>query len=427
MLHYLAMIAACAFVQLPSDLVRGRRSIVNDNSRICQSTTQVLADSGTSSGSGSRNASETLKDAISTLYSNEHLLDVIRLHQTYESQIIAESSNSEIPGVGSSYGVSLQDLIENTIRQQQPTIKKETIPPMLLDKMGSIRAIASDVDGTLVSSSTMKIHPRTHLAIKRAIQDPKLLFFPATGRSRKGTMYALGPEVEELMTKFRVPGVYLQGLYCVDGHGNVLQESKLSYEATAVAEEVAMSYGVSIVGFDGDDLYTTEVTPIVKHLSDHCGEPMPKLIDTVASPTPSDSGKTIQSLADYSPRLHKVMLMDEDSTKLDSIRPVLERLGEQYGASVTQALSTMLEWIPAGNSKANGVLAVCSFMNIDPEKELLAIGDAENDVHMLRKAAVGLAVANGCQLAKEAADYVLDYRCEDGAVGNALNALVFDK
>jgi hydroxymethylpyrimidine pyrophosphatase-like HAD family hydrolase len=154
---------------------------------------------------------------------------------------------------------------------------------------------------------------------------------------------------------------------------------------------------------------------------------MPKLVSIVASPTPSDSGKTIQSLSDYSSRLHKVMLMDEDSTKLDSIRPVLERLGEQYGASVTQALSTMLEWIPAGNSKANGVLAVCSSMNIDPEKELLAIGDAENDVAMLRKAAVALAVANGCQLAKEAADYVLDYRCEDGAVGNALNALVFDK
>lgn len=413
---------ACAFVQLPLDLVRERRSIGSDN-RIGQSTTQVLADRGISSRSGSRNTSETLKDAISALYSNEHLLDVIRLHQTYESQIIAESSNS----VTNSSGVSLQDLIENTIRQQQPTIKKETIPPILLDKVGSIRAIASDVDGTLVSSSTMKIHPRTHLAIKRAIQDPNLLFFPATGRSRKGTMYALGPEVEELMTKFRVPGVYLQGLYCVDGYGNVLQESKLSYEATAVAEEVAMSYGVSIVGFDGDDLYTTEVTPIVRHLSDHCGEPMPKLVSIVASPTPSDSGKTIQSLSDYSPRLHKVMLMDEDSTKLDSIRPVLERLGEQYGASVTQALSTMLEWIPAGNSKANGVLAVCSSMNIDPEKELLAIGDAENDVAMLRKAAVALAVANGCQLAKEAADYVLDYRCEDGAVGNALNALVFDK
>jgi hydroxymethylpyrimidine pyrophosphatase-like HAD family hydrolase len=273
----------------------------------------------------------------------------------------------------------------------------------------------------------MRIHPRTHLAIKRAIQDPNLLFFPATGRSRKGAMYALGPEVEELMTNFRVPGVYLQGLYCVDGHGNVLHESKLSYEATAMAEEVAMSYGVSIVGFDGDDLYTTEVTPVVKQLSDHYGEPMPKLIFAAAAAAASDSGKTIRLLSDHTPGLHKVMLMDEDSKKLDRIRPILERLGEQYGASVTQALSTMLEWIPAGNSKANGVLAVCSSMNIDPEKELLALGDAENDVHMLKMAAVGLAVANGCQLAKEAADYVLDYRCEDGAVGDALNAFVFDK
>jgi len=422
MLHYLVL-AACAFVQLPPDLVRGRRSIFNDV-KICPLTTQVLAHSGTSntSGSGSRNASDTLKEAISTLYSTENLLDVIQLHRTYESQITAESTSSKVVP-----DVSLQDLIESTIRQQQPNTQKEKIPPMLLDKVRSVRAVASDVDGTLVSSSTMRIHPRTHLAIKRAIQDPNLLFFPATGRSRKGAMYALGPEVEELMTKFRVPGVYLQGLYCVDGHGNVLHESKLSYEATAMAEEVAMSYGVSIVGFDGDDLYTTEVTPVVKQLSDHYGEPMPKLIFAAAAAAASDSGKTIRLLSDHTPGLHKVMLMDEDSKKLDRIRPILERLGEQYGASVTQALSTMLEWIPAGNSKANGVLAVCSSMNIDPEKELLALGDAENDVHMLKMAAVGLAVANGCQLAKEAADYVLDYRCEDGAVGDALNAFVFDK
>jgi hypothetical protein len=108
-----------------------------------------------------------------------------------------------------------------------------------------------------------------------------------------------------------------------------------------MAEEVAMLHGVSIVGFDGDDLYTTKVTPIVKHLSDHCGEPIPKRIFAATS---SDSGKTIQLLSDHSPGLHKVMLMDEDSKKLDRIRPILERLGEQYGASVTQALSAMLEW-----------------------------------------------------------------------------------
>jgi hypothetical protein len=74
----------------------------------------------------------------------------------------------------------------------------------------------------------------------------------------------------------------------------------------------AMSYGVLIVGFDGDDLYTTKVTPIVKHLSDHCGEPIPKRIFAATS---SDSGKTIQLLSDHSPGLHKVMLMDEDSKK----------------------------------------------------------------------------------------------------------------
>ncbi len=418
MLHYLVL--AYAFVQLPPDWVWRRASI--SRKIVSSTTTQIPAYGDTASGSGSRNTSASLKEAISALYSDESLLGIIQLHSNYESQITAESSN-ELSRASSENIVSLHDLIEETIRQQQqPRVKKEIIPPLLLEKARSIRAIASDVDGTLVSSATMRIHPRTHMAITRAIRDPNCLFFPATGRSKKGALYALGPEVEDLMMKFNVPGVYLQGLYCVDGHGNVLLETKLSHEATAVAEEVAQSHGVSIVGFDGDNLYTTEITPIVKHLSDHCGEPMPQLINAA-----SGSENTIRLLSEHGPGLHKILLMDEDSAKLESIRPVLESLGEKYGASVTQALSTMLEWIPAGKSKANGVGAVCSSLNINPERELLALGDAENDVQMLKMAAVGLAMGNGCPLAKEAADYVMDCHCEDGAAGYALNAFFFNK
>ena len=44
-------------------------------------------------------------------------------------------------------------------------------------------------------------------------------------------------------------------------------------------------------------------------------------------------------------------------------------------------------------------------MGIDKNK-IVAIGDFENDVEMIKKAGVGIAVANACPAAKEVADIV---------------------
>lgn len=44
-------------------------------------------------------------------------------------------------------------------------------------------------------------------------------------------------------------------------------------------------------------------------------------------------------------------------------------------------------------------------MNLDPEKTV-AIGDYNNDISMFKAAKVGIAVANACEEAKAAADFV---------------------
>ena len=380
-------------------------------------------------------SSSVLRGNISSLYSNQDLMEVMKVHSEYESQITSNSnSDSDSGGTGSleqstvvsspalTHISSLHQLIEQTILKQQPE-ERDRVPPSLLEKSCNIRAISSDVDGTLLSSSTMQMHPRTRMAVKRAIQDRNCLFFPATGKSRRGAMDSLGPEIEELMMQFHVPGVYLQGLYCVDGQGRVLLERKLSKDAIAAAEEIAKLHGVSVVGYDGDDLYTTELTPVVVHLSDHYGEPMPRLLPATAS----DYREDIRPLSDHRPGMHKLLLMDEDVSKLDQLRPMLESVCDSYGASVTQALSTMLEWIPSGCSKAQGVAAVCSDRNIDPETELLALGDAENDAQMLEMAAIGVAMGNGSPSAKKAADYVMSRHCDEGGAGYAIDLFVFDR
>lgn len=64
-----------------------------------------------------------------------------------------------------------------------------------------------------------------------------------------------------------------------------------------------------------------------------------------------------------------------------------------------------LEVVPHGVSKGNALVALCSRLGI-PVADSIAVGDAENDVSMIRAAGIGVAMANAIAEAKAAADYV---------------------
>ena len=287
-------------------------------------------------------------------------------------------------------------------------------------KIQRIRAIASDVDGTLLSSR-QTLHPRTKLAVKYAIElasKKKDLdyFFLATGKSRKGALTSLGLEIKDLINANNVPGVYLQGLHCLDGNGNVVFEKKLPLQAVAAVEALLESQGLSIVAYDGDSLYTTIESDIVRHLHTNYGEPLPMELSKLH----------LEKLVDYAPGFHKLLLMDDDTVKLrEVIRPQIENLAKQYHACVTQALPTMLELLPEGCSKAVGVSKLCEALNLDMSVQLLALGDAENDVDMLKRAAIGVAVGNACPKAKAAADFVMTETNDEGAAGAAMELFAF--
>ena len=103
--------------------------------------------------------------------------------------------------------------------------------------LSGIIAIASDVDGTLLSSD-QTLHPRTRDAVIRAVEVTTLPshrlrhFFLATGKSRIGALRSLGPRMKDILSK--VPGVFLQGLYCVNAQGEVIYERKLPNEVIAL-------------------------------------------------------------------------------------------------------------------------------------------------------------------------------------------------
>lgn len=79
---------------------------------------------------------------------------------------------------------------------------------------------------------------------------------------------------------------------------------------------------------------------------------------------------------------------------------------------VVQTAPFYLEVLPRSIQKGQGLLDVCNALQISPE-EVIAFGDAENDIPMLQAAGLGVAMGNAQEKVKAAADYVtLSNNCD---------------
>jgi len=73
----------------------------------------------------------------------------------------------------------------------------------------------------------------------------------------------------------------------------------------------------------------------------------------------------------------------------------------------------VVEMVPKGFHKGTGLTKVCELLAIDPA-DTFAFGDSVNDLGMLQAAGVAIAMGNGSEAARAAADYVTAPLMEDG-------------
>ena len=83
-----------------------------------------------------------------------------------------------------------------------------------------------------------------------------------------------------------------------------------------------------------------------------------------------------------------------------------------------RSAQTLFEILPKGASKGLSLSKLVEHLGVDRRKTV-AIGDYDNDVEMLRRAALGVAVANACPAAKDAAD-VITVSNEEHAVARVI-------
>ncbi len=223
----------------------------------------------------------------------------------------------------------------------------------------------------------------------------------ATGKTR----VSAEPTIKHLALE--TPGVFLQGLVIYNADGSLHSEQTLDdgiVDTLCALSEVERH---TIVAYCGKRILTAERNAFTDRL-------LP-----FHEPTPEAVGSLRNLFGKVS--INKVLFIDEP----DRLRPLRIRLeAELHGtASVVQALPDMLEVLPLGASKGAGVKRLLDALDIDPAN-MIAFGDAENDVEMLRIAGIGVAMGNGTPEAKQAADYVTGSNNDDG-IADALEKFVF--
>ncbi|MGX7173437.1 Cof-type HAD-IIB family hydrolase [Enterococcus ratti] len=90
--------------------------------------------------------------------------------------------------------------------------------------------------------------------------------------------------------------------------------------------------------------------------------------------------------------------------ELDSkIKEIPTEFHEYY--EIIKTRSMLLEFMPKGVTKASGISLLAKNLGLKQE-EIMAIGDEENDLSMIKYAGLGVAMENAVSVVKKAADYV---------------------
>lgn len=266
-----------------------------------------------------------------------------------------------------------------------------------------IRLVVTDLDGTLLRDD-LSVSPRTRAALD-SVRAAGVHVVPVTARQPVGVRHIAeeaGFEDWAICSNGSL-GVHL-------GTGERLWESHLAVQAqqALVQALVAAVPGVlcASVREGGERFVAQEGYSAISVYDDHKRD-----VSTMGSHPVADV------LAEPSLKL----ILRHPEIGVEDLRVRLDRLG-LAGFSVTSSGAPFLEVMREGTTKAWGVARLCDLLGIEAH-EVLAFGDARNDVEMLAWAGRGVAVANAHAETRAVADEVTASNLDDG-VARVLEGLL---
>lgn len=267
--------------------------------------------------------------------------------------------------------------------------------------MPAIKLIVLDLDGTLLNSQH-EVSPRTEQAIKAAIEQGVQVTI-ATGKTYQSARHL----IKKL--GLTLPGVFIQGLVLQNADGSIRSSIAIDAETMLRAVEYAEAAGIPMAAYSEMRVFCGEHHPLLEILQDH-HEPHPEYVGSLQG--------VIRDLP-----MQKLFMIGEPEALAAAKRELSTRLGD--AASLVMPMPNMLEVLPPGASKGAGLRRLIDELGIDPQ-HVMAIGDGDNDIEMLRLAGIGVAMGNAMPAVLEVADVVVATHDEDG-IAEAIERFVLNK
>lgn len=256
-----------------------------------------------------------------------------------------------------------------------------------------IRLIASDLDGTLLDDSS-GVSRATADALRDATA-AGLLVVAATGR-----------QVPQVPAALRDCGVR----YAVGSNGAI--GCDLADDAILFEHLLAPDVAADVVAYLTAQLEGVRFSAVRDHGARHAAEPGYVALLTAREQELWWSDLEQRSLAELVAEPTLKLTVRHPVLTADQLRVVLDRSG-LAGFSATTSGAPFLEVQGAGVTKATGVAQLCRILGVDAGN-VLAAGDAHNDVELLAWAGVGVAMGNAVPTALAVADWVTARNNEDG-------------
>lgn len=255
------------------------------------------------------------------------------------------------------------------------------------------KLIALDMDGTLLTPEG-QISPRTHAAI-------------AAARARGVTVVLTSGRPLEGMTAY-LAELGLTGpddyVICYNGalvqkvaDQRIIRSNLLSGRDASAIAHLAEELGVNVHGFSvRQGLIAPRVSHYTEHESRLIGQPI-NLVDFATLPADE--------------QVMKVMMIDPEPLLSRAIAQLPAELYQRY--TVVRSAPYFLEFMNKLSNKGTGVAALAEHLGITAD-EVIAVGDAGNDRHMIEYAGLGVAMGNATDEIKALAQHITSRNDEEG-------------
>ncbi|QWT17980.1 Cof-type HAD-IIB family hydrolase [Collinsella sp. zg1085] len=286
-----------------------------------------------------------------------------------------------------------------------PPIKRIYTVLREVDKM-EYRVVMSDMDETFLDERHQI--PPANLQALEYLHNQGVLFVPSSGRPYSSILSNFGDAHQAL----------LQDSYVISYNGGFINRVGNNQPLHSCALDSALAHKLYRIGVEANlcihvcfpDGYIVVLDPPAEERAYLVG------LSGVALAHKQDFPSLEAVLEHYGyTEVVKFCVMSEHYPELLDLGASLKPELVDEPCDITYSSGRYLEFMPQGVNKGSGLRSFSQLVGIPPE-QIIAVGDARNDLEMVKAAGLGLCVANASSELKAQADVVLKSSNRDGAL-----------